>query len=89
MRKKKRFPKSKAQRLHALRRGKERYQETFSEKELKEISNMIKGGRSRFIKKLSNSRTKHVVAYGSKDYCVVYDKTRQQICSFLPWSEDV
>lgn len=80
----KRFPKRKAQTLHALKRADQRYDLDLSPKDLGEIKYLIQSGNSRFLKKLSNSRTKHSVIYQDQLLIVVWDKTRHQICTFLP-----
>lgn len=84
MTRKKKFTKAKAQTLHAIRRGAERYDLNLSPSDLGNIKGLIQSGKSIYLEKLTNSRTKHSVIYQGQKLIVVWDKTRHQICTFLP-----
>lgn len=83
-RKKYDITKREAQRLHTIRRAAERYGTHLVGRDLAEMVRLIKSGKSRFMRKLTNTRTQHSLTYQGVDYVVVYDRTRGTICSCLP-----
>jgi uncharacterized protein YjhX (UPF0386 family) len=92
--------KAKAQRLHAKRRGAERYGLNLSNDDLAQIVRLIQEGKATLIEKQSNRVTIFDVemarCYNDEPHTctdctvrrvttrVVYDKERKQIASFLP-----
>ena len=76
--------KPEAQSRHALKRAHQRYGKAFRKQDLAQMRNLIWKGESSFIRKLSCSRSQHCVNYQGQNYMVVYDKSRNQICTFLP-----
>ena len=76
--------KDQAQTRHALQRAQERYEVNFTPGDLKHIRTLIQKGYSRYLKKCTNRVTEHMVVYQDRDFRVAYDKSRNQICSFLP-----
>ena len=83
-RKKYDIPKKDAQRLHSIKRAAERYGAQLAGHDLAEMVRLIKSGKSRFMRKLTNTRMQHAQTYQGIDYVVVYDRTRGTICSLLP-----
>ena len=83
MKRRKKRTKKYNQRLHAQRRAYERYDKALTTQDLANIRDMIQNGESNYIRKLTNSRRLHSVSYNNEQYKVVYDKTRQQVCSFF------
>ena len=83
-RKKYDIPKKDAQRLHSIKRAAERYGAQLAGHDLAEMVRLIKSGKSRFMRKLTNTRMQHALTYQGIDYVVVYDRTRGTICSLLP-----
>ena len=73
----------KTQADHAKRRVLERYGVEFTDREYKEICNVIKNGGGETLLVQSRTRNIKYVFYKEKDFYVVYDKTRNQIATFL------
>lgn len=69
---------------HAVMRAQQRYGLTLYEADLAKIVSDIKGKKSKFIKKQSNTRSWHLVVLGEQELLVVYDKVRSAILTVLP-----
>lgn len=69
----------KARKNHSKIRCQERYNINCSNKDLKNLEQKIRSGKSIFIRRISNSKTVRLV----DDYKVVYSSATKQICTFL------
>ena len=79
-------PKHISQRIHSKDRMKERFGADLNSNDLKLLVKQIQSGKSFKIKKLSNTRSVHVLELDSKDIPVVYDHSRGEIATVLPIS---
>lgn len=77
------YCKEEAQRRHAARRAKERYNLELTEEMMKQIVSQIKRGLSEFVEKQSYRISLHRVIVGELFPTVVYDKKRKVIVTFL------
>ena len=76
--------KLKAERLHAKRRYKERFNISLSRKQLNDIISNIQNGKDAiFLCKQSNNFSKWIVNVKGNKAIAVYDKNRKQIVTFL------
>lgn len=74
------------QRVHTIRRLRERYGLEFTSREYKELCNAIRNDESsrvRFITRYSLRLTVHAITLGDKEVFVVYDKERHSIATVL------
>ena len=65
---------------HAKQRASERYHVRINREKYYSLIHLIKSGKSTPIKKISNSRSVHIV----DQFIVVYSSTRKKIITFLP-----
>jgi len=72
------------QRLHARRRARERYDLELTNADITRIVGAIRHGESVSTKKLTNTRTLHVVKFNEQLMRVIYDNKRHNVCTFLP-----
>lgn len=72
--------------FHALKRARERYGLQLTHKDLRNIVRKIQAGKSTCIQKRSLRETTHALSYQGTPIVVGYDKVRQTICTFLPYS---
>ncbi|MFA5152736.1 MAG: hypothetical protein WC554_09270 [Clostridia bacterium] len=72
------------QRLHARRRARERYDLELTNADITRIVGAIRHGESVSTKKLTNTRTLHVVNFNEQMMRVIYDNKRHNVCTFLP-----
>ncbi len=75
--------KSTSQKIHAVKRHKERYGFSISESDYNAIVNLVKLGNSKFLFSQSNRTSFRTVSFNSKQYFIVYDKIRKTIVTFL------
>jgi len=76
--------KEKALQIHVRRRGLSRYNLNLSKRKQKEIVSKIRHGNCKNSKKLTNTRSYHVVEYQGIDLPVIYDKKRKKLVTVLP-----
>lgn len=79
----KQFTKKEAQKLHALKRLKERYGIEQNSKFLGEIIGKIKNGEATLLEKQSNRVFVCKLEINNLDYFVVYDNNRESVVTFL------
>lgn len=72
------------QRKHALKRAEERYGLKLTNDDIIHIISMIKHQKSISSKKLTNTRSLHIVNYADCELKTIYDNKRHNICTFLP-----
>jgi len=72
-----------AQRTHAFRRAAERYNTWLSGEDLIHMATLIANHKARCVERQSGTRGVYAVEYEGTRYYVVYDKTTQQIATFL------
>ena len=82
--KKKRRTKRDGQKIHAKKRALQRYGIDVNSKLLHELIKQIQSGKSNYLERKTHRISIHLVHYEGKSFKVAYDKTRQNICSFLP-----
>lgn len=73
-----------AQNIHAIRRARERYGAEITELDLRQICNKIRDDKSRYVGKLTNRVSGHLVEHKGQEFYVGYDAHTHRICSFLP-----
>ncbi|KKM06927.1 hypothetical protein LCGC14_1739070 [marine sediment metagenome] len=76
--------KKNSQRVHARRRAKLRYGIKLSRQRVQEIIKKIQRGRSKFVKRTSNTKSVFYVTCGDVKMKVVYDSKRKSIVTVLP-----
>lgn len=77
--------KSACQKKHAKNRARERFQIIFNNQQLKDIVQKIQKNQLKFIERQSNRITIWELSLpDNKSCCVVYDKMRKTIVTFLP-----
>ena len=75
--------KRKSEKIHALRRALQRYRVSLTSDEYEDLCKQVLAGESKFIKKISNTRTMHIVSYKKINMRCIYDKKRACIVTFL------
>jgi hypothetical protein len=80
--------KQKAERVHAKRRAKSRYNLDFTKEVRRAFNTIIHNNKAKFLWRQSRRVSVFEVPYENKTYKVVYDKLRGEIVTFLP-SEDI
>ena len=69
--------KKKCNRTHARKRAIQRFGLRFTNRNLKEIEQLIRDGKSTFYRKTSCTRSVHQVTYNGEVFRAVYDKHRK------------
>jgi hypothetical protein len=82
-----RWTKKMSQKEHARNRASQRYGIQLTNRDLYLIGKMIREGKATVHKKLTNSRSEHILEYQGVRMRVCYDNTRNNVCSFLPLEE--
>jgi len=85
--KKNKLTKAQAQRIHAKRRARERYDMRLNRADLDCIVVLIKSGQSVLMSHKSNRVKEHLVIYNDTIMRVIYDSKRQNVITFLPKRE--
>lgn len=65
-------------------RGLQRYGIFLNSKARKEIINQIATNKSKFVRRISNARTEHIVTVEGTEMSVLYDKNHSTIITVLP-----
>lgn len=73
-----------AEKIHAKRRAKERYDLELNRHSLKDLVKLVQSCTGIFIRKKSNRVSNWLINYQGKDLLVSYDKIRKTIITFLP-----
>lgn len=70
--------------FHVMKRFKQRFCVSINRKDIKEMINLIKTGKSEAVYALSNTKKVHRVSYKNKDVCCVYNSLRKRIHTVFP-----
>ena len=73
-----------AQRVHSINRARQRYGLKLKKYDIDNIIILIQNRKAISVKKLTNSRTLHIVQYADRELKVIYDKNLHNICTFMP-----
>lgn len=69
---------------HAQQRSMERYSRPLSKHKARQITSMIRNGKSTNNHRLTNGRSEHTVTIDDERWRVVYSKTTKKIVTCLP-----
>jgi hypothetical protein len=72
-----------SQKIHALRRFRERYGQSLTEKQYKELCSLVMQGKTTVIEKQSLRVSRRKVTYNGIDIYFCYDHKRHKINTFL------
>lgn len=75
--------KSLSQKIHALKRFRERYNLSLTNDQYKELCKMVQKGKTTFIERQSNRVSRRKVSYNGLDIYFCYDHKRHRINTFL------
>lgn len=75
--------KAKAQRAHAFRRARERFDLHLTQNDHAQIVRAIQGGKAKFVERQSHRVTLWDINYSGEDLRVVYDSQRKELVTFL------
>ena len=76
--------KQQAERIHAKRRAKSRYNLDFTKEVRRTFNTIIHNNKAKFLWRQSRRVSVLEIPYENKTYKVVYDRTRKEIVTFLP-----
>ena len=80
--------KRQAQRVHALRRARQRLGVRWSEEDLRHIAHLVTRNESRLVRRESNRISIREVEYAGLRFCIAWDHSRRQVATVLPVREE-